>query len=284
MDNWDWIPFIARNWKVILLTIVVVATIALAVTLSMPPVYSSTVTLTVEPLTLDQPLSFPTALEHGAVDVAELLKSPAVVKRAARMIGGSTEDVGANITVEIQDKSSLVKLTAEAGTPSRAASAANALAESYIEENAAMLSVAAQRTQDMLKRKLTDLKKQIAFLQKELAAARTRPNRRGRVAALQDQISSTQSGYEQLLQQWQNLPTSQVTLATAVHIAQRAEPNPSPVRPRPVLGVVLGVAGGFFLGLALARGLESVRPRPETQDGETTGQETTDEEMREEEE
>lgn len=261
MDTWDWTPFLRHGWRTIALTTAVVVVVTMAVTLVLAPVYQSTATLVIQPLTLEQPLGFPTATELNARSTGELIKSPGVAKRAAAAVG-SGEGLGAAIEYRVIEDSNLIQITAEAGTPARASQAANAIARAYIDENAATLQAATEKSQDLLSKKLADLRTQIVKLQKEMAQARSSPGGTARVSALQDQISTLQSAYQQLLQSWQNLPASQMALATAVQLAAPAIPNSSPVRPRKPLNLLLSLIGGLFLGIAVARATEMIGPTP----------------------
>jgi len=233
-----------------------VTLVVAAGTLFMAPVYSASVTLAVRPLTVDKPFDYPTAYQHGANDTGELIKSRAVAERAAKELGIGVDDLGP-LEVQVMEKSSLVEVTAEGETPKAAAAAANGVARAYMEENAERLDASARQSQRALTKKLADLKGQIASLQRELEGARLKGDS-SRIATIQDQISSTQSGYEQLLQQWQNLPASQMTLATAVQVVDEAKAETSPVRPKLSVNLALAVAGGFFVGLAIARTKQSL--------------------------
>lgn len=260
MDTWDWIPFLRRRWATIGATMIAVVVVTMAVTLIVPPAYQSIATLSVQPITADNPMGFATAVQLGATSVGELVKSPNVQSRAARLLGTTPDSLGASLDYRVVEQSNLVEITAESGTPARAALVANAIARAYIDENAATLQTSAAQAQSMMQQKLASLRRQIAGLQAQLSAARTSPGGAAKVSALQDQIGSLQTGYQQLLQSWQNLPTNQMQLATAIQLSDPAQPNDSPVRPRPSLNLILSLVGGLFLGLAVARSLETARP------------------------
>jgi len=269
MDTWDWIPFLRRRWRTIAITVLVVVVATLAVTLVLAPAFQSTATLAIQPLTLDNPLQTPSSAQLGAEAVGELVKSPNVMRLAARTLGRTPEALGASLDYRVIGKSNLVAITAETDNPLLAARIANAVAQAYIDENAAQLRSSSVQAQEMLQQKLSDQRLQIAELQRQLAQARKGGDSAG-VAALQDQIGSMQAGYEQVLQAWQNLPSSQVALSTQVQIADAARPNMSPVRPRPSLNLILGLVGGIFIGLAIGSlqdSVESMRRRR----GDTSG-------------
>lgn len=257
MDSWDWIPFLQRRWRIIAVTMIIVVVATMAVTLVLAPMYQSTAILAVQPLTLDQPMGFPTAIELSARSAGELIKGANVARRAADALGTPAGDVGGALEFRVVEDSNLVQITAEAGSPRRAAQIANAMAQAYIDENTATLRNATAKGQELLSKKLTDLRKETAGLQEELAKARTSSAGTARIGALQDQITTLQAAYQQLLQNWQNLPSSEVALATAVQVASPATPDSTPVRPRRSLNLLLSIVGGFFLGVAVARALDA---------------------------
>ena len=108
---------------------------------------------------------------------------------------------------------------------------------------------------------MNQLRGQIQKTQADLAAARVVPNGAAKVSQLQDKLDSLQTAYQNVLAQAQVLPASQTMVGTAVIVADKAIPEPEPVNPKPLLNLVLALAGGLLLGLAYARATE---PRPDS--------------------
>lgn len=260
MDTWDWMPFLRNNWPTIAATTAIVVLAAMAVTLVLSPVYQSTATLSVQPMTQEEPMGLPSASELAARNAGELIKGPNVIARASRKLGASPSSLGATLDFRVAEATNLIAVSAEADDPARAAGVANAVASAFIEEYASALQDAARAAQDTLEKRLVDLRRQIARLQKDLAAVRTSPTRRARAVVLQDQITSAQAAYEQILQESQNVPASQMALATSIQLVAKAQPSTSPVRPRPILNLILSLVGGLFAGLAVARALKTTGP------------------------
>jgi capsular polysaccharide biosynthesis protein len=227
------------------------------ITFVIAPSYRSTATLAIQPLTLDQPFGYSTSAELNARNVGELVKSPAVLNKAAKAL--KKGELSSDLEYRVLENSGLIQIIAVTKSPRMAADEANAIAGAFLVAYGQTLSANADRVQVSLQKQLASLREQIAAAQTELAAARAVPGGAAKVGELQDALDSLQTGYQNVLRQTQLLPAAQTMVSTQVIIADRAIPEPEQVSPKPLLNLLLAVAGGLLLGIAYARATE---PRP----------------------
>lgn len=261
-DVWEWIPFLKRHARSIVLITVLTVAVTMVVSFVMPASYQSTATLVVQPLTQAEPLSFPSAEQLIAKNVGELLKSASVAKQAARSL--NMIELKGQAEYRVVESSGLIEIIVTANSPQEAAREANAIADAFIALNAASLNTAAEKAQSGLDAELASLRTRIAAAEDELAAARARPNSADAVTPLQDKVDALNTAYEGVLQDSQVVPASMTELATTVLVADRAIAELVPVSPRPALNLLLSILGGLLLGIAFARARESTAKGHET--------------------
>lgn len=254
MEVWDWWPFIRRRIKTILWIDVLTVAVAMGITFVLPPVYRSTAILSIQPLAEDQVLAFPSASQMVARNAGELIKSPGVTERAAKKLG--VPELTGELDYRVPEDGSLIEVIADAGSPQGAADEANAVASAFVEYNTAQAKKSIQAAQATLVGQIADLREQIAAKQGELADARAKSAGTAVINGLQDELDALQTGYEGVLQRWQSLPAAETLLSTSVSLVDEALPDPEPVGPRPVLNLLLAVAGGLLLGVGVASATE----------------------------
>ena len=247
----------ARRWRSIANVTVITVAVTMVITFVIAPSYRSTATLAIQPLTLDQPFGYSTSAELNARNVGELIKSPAVMNRAAKTL--KKGELSGDFEYRVLENSGLIQVISVAKSPKIAADEANAVAGAFLAAYGQTLSANAKRVNVSLQKQLTSLREQIVANQAELAAARAVPGGAAKVGELQDQLDSLQTGYQNVLRQTQLLPAAQTMVSTQVILADRAIPEPEPVNPKPLLNLLLSLAGGLLLGIAYARATE---PRP----------------------
>jgi uncharacterized protein involved in exopolysaccharide biosynthesis len=253
-EVWEWGPFIARRWKSIVGITVLTVAVAMVITYFIAPTYKSTASLVVQPLAIDQPFAYSTAVQLNARNVGELVKSPAVTAAAAKLLG--KVKLRGKFEYRVLESSGLIQIINTAGSPQEAADEANAVATAFLASNSAAVQGNAVRVRSSLENQLDRLRVQITKTQADLAAARAVPNGTAEVSQLQDQLDALQTGYQNVLQETQVLPAATAMVSTTVIIADRAVPEPEPVGPKMLLNLFLSLAGGLLLGIAYARATE----------------------------
>jgi uncharacterized protein involved in exopolysaccharide biosynthesis len=137
-----------------------------------------------------------------------------------------------------------------------AADEANAVASTFVAFSAESARASVAEAQKSLEAQLVRMRAQIGAKQAQLSAARSKAASFTAVSGFQDELDALQTGYDGVLQRWQSLPSAETLLATSISITDAAVADPKPVAPRPMLNLVLALAGGLLLGLAVARATE----------------------------
>lgn len=254
MEVWDWGPFLRRRFKTILSILVLTILVTMAVSYMMPPTYRSTAILNVQPITEDQVLAYPTASQMVARNVGELIKSPQVTNRAAKILDKS--ELEGVLDYRVPEDGSLIEVTVDYPSPQGAADEANAIARAFIEYNTEASQKSIAIAQASLEKQIDSLRAQIAAKQGELAQAREDNATDEVINGVQDEIDALQTGYEAVLSRWQALPSAETLLATSVSIVNEALPDSEVVSPRPLLNLLLAIIGGLLFGIGVAAATE----------------------------
>lgn len=251
MEVWDWWPFIIRRRKTIFWVTVLAVAVTAAGTFVMPATFRSIVILHVQPVSQNEVLSYPSASQMIARNAGEIIRTPRVTKDAAERLGKA--ELEGTLDYRVPEDTGLVEVIVDAPSPQLAADEANAVAESFLAYNSEIAQANITSSQKSLEDQLDRMRAQIDLKQEELDVARSQPGSASAVTGLQDELETLKTGYEGVLARWQVLPSAETLLSTSIHIADRAVPEPEPVSPRPLLNLILAVAGGLLFGIAIAR-------------------------------
>jgi succinoglycan biosynthesis transport protein ExoP len=218
-----------RKW-IVLQALIVVPTIALALSLMQENQYTATASLLFRQapeglLSEGGTNSFIDPARESATN-EELVALPVVADRAAKQIGdGVTGDqVLSSISVDTGGDSDLAQISATTESPELSAEMANAYGEAYIEFRRAADQAQIQSAIDRVDASLAEL-----TAEQQTSA---------RAIALNDRIEQ--------LQLVQALQTGKAELV------QRATPPTSRSSPKPMLNVAIGIVLGALLGFGLA--------------------------------
>lgn len=227
---------IGQSWRLVLaclLACVVVAGLYVALA---PRTYKAQASLLVTPVDGSDEnllgLGLITASSDPTRDVstaAAFVTDPAVARRVSRAIGGDPDQLSEAISAVPLAESSLVTITAKAGTAARAAAVANAFAQATAAERTA-------RLQQRLNQIVPSIRTQLGQLPRNADAA----GLRGRLTTLESMVGQAD-------------PT--------IHLELPAIEPLSPSSPRPKLSIAAGIIAGLVLGIGAAFALEAFDPR-----------------------
>jgi non-specific protein-tyrosine kinase len=163
-----------------------------------------------------------------------LLTTDSVLSAAARRVPGETvETLREKVSSSVDPNANLIYVTAKDGDPEQAARIANAVASTFVAEQAAV-----QRRQ---------LERARADLQQELERLRGVAGANPQEQALRDRISQ--------------LGVSIATAGIELAVAQPAEAPTEPDTPRPLRNTALGIVLGLFIGVLVALARDRLVPR-----------------------
>lgn len=223
----DYLQVIRRQRWLILLVTLLFGGVAYALVADDPKTYQAEASLlarspTQDLTTIGVPDVNRETTDQAAIRAAALLLRPAVLQRAAERAGF----VPGNVTTRQETRTSFVVITVTDGDPTRAATAANALAEVGIE---VAQKEQRDRFDEIIERATDDL---------------SRISTKTEIGKLQ------RSNY--------NVQITRLRTARAVteplDIIRPASVQSTPIAPKPVRTTVLGTLGGFVFALLLAFG------------------------------
>ncbi len=258
LDGYLWIVR-RRKWVIIAMTVVAVI-IAALVTVAMKPVYQATATLRMITATAG---SFD-YIDHDTNYTDRLMNTYARVAASAPMQAELDNRIGftaLSVKVTPMANTELMQITAEDRTPTRAAQAANALADlliAYIRgtdnstdtNNSGEQLLAVQLTQAQ-----ADLQK--ARDQYAILVSST-PSDTMAMNAAQLSIQAKQDAYNTLLNLYGRNLATQGSLALSVSIIEPAAIPERPSQPRAEMNLGLGLFLGILSGIGLALVLENL--------------------------
>lgn len=251
MEVWDWWPFIIRRRKTIFWVTVLAVAVTMAGTFVMPATFRSIAILHVQPVSQNEVLSYPSASQMIARNGGEIIRTPKVTRQAAELLGKA--ELEGTLDYRVPEDTGLIEVIVDASSPQLAADEANAITEAFLAYNSEIAQANIATSQKNLEAQLDRMRAQIDAKQEELDQARSQPGSASAVTGLQDELETLKTGYEGVLARWQSLPSAETLLSTSIHVADKALPEPEPVSPRPLLNLILAIAGGLLFGIAVAR-------------------------------
>jgi capsular exopolysaccharide synthesis family protein len=164
-----------------------------------------------------------------------LLTTDGVLGAASRSVPGTTlQTLRDEVSSSVDPNANLIYVVAKDPSPRRAAAIANAVAGTFVSQEASI-------TQRQLEGARADL-------QSELKRLEGQPGASAQVQAIRDRLST--------------LGVEVATAGTNLTVAQRADVPTTQDTPRPLRNAGLGIVLGLFLGVLVALGRDQLIPRP----------------------
>lgn len=228
----DYFSVLRRRKKAVLLSVFVAVAAALLTSYAQTPVYQASATVLLQPKSSESPFDPNTGLrldpERTVATEILILESEPVQAAVREQIGPAP---GASAVA--LGKTDVIAVRVEDIDPKRAATAANAYANSYIDHKRTQAIDGLFKAAEGIQAKIDELQKQINTTEG--------PQK----ASLISQQSVFKTKFDQL-QVDSALKTGGAQLATP------ASPPTTPIRPKPIRSGVLALVVGLFLGVGLA--------------------------------
>ena len=224
-----------RRARFFILALVVCSTAAaVGISLLVPKTYRATATLvlreTLDPFTSSDVETVVRRLET----IERLLRTNAILEQAAQRVPGeSRQSLESKLTSSVDPDANIIRISAFDGTPEGAAAIANAVAATFLEDQA-----------DAERQRVSDAR---AALEAELARLRATAGSAAEIAALTQRITE--------------LGVSEVGAGSELQLAQAAEPPDAPFKPRPLRNGALAFFASAFLAVLIALGRDRLVPR-----------------------
>jgi capsular exopolysaccharide synthesis family protein len=243
----DYLQVLARQRLLILITVGVVTFLALAVSLIQKPVYEATTDVLPQTTRATGTQSGSTSDTSPSEATQAIFLTSPTIRNAVQAKLGHAPDVSIG-----QPQPGILSITAKAGGAAAAAHDANTYALVYqtVSEQQAVSQLTAAESD--LQQKINQLNLQLANLNSAVAAAPLNSQSvvQAGQAAQRSQISSQLSTYSTQLGSLQL--TALTAGQTGPQVISRAAAPASPVRPKPIENVFIGIVAGLVLGVIIA--------------------------------
>jgi capsular exopolysaccharide synthesis family protein len=226
-----------RSLPLVIGIVVVLAGSIYVVSSSLPKRYKATTSIVQRSNSVIDNNSSVDSITRDLNTIDALLTTDDVLAAAAKKVPGqppeSIDSLRTKVSSSVDPNANLIYVTAKDASPVRAAQIANAVASTFVSEQA-----------DIERRQFESAR---SDLQDELARVQGQAGASSQEAALQDRISQ--------------IGVSIATAGTDLAVAQRADAPDSQDTPRPLRNTALGIVLGLFLGVLVALARDQLVPR-----------------------
>jgi capsular exopolysaccharide synthesis family protein len=214
--------------------VVVLAGSVYLVSSSLPKRYKATTTIVQRSTAVIDSNNTVDSITRDLNTIDALLTTDDVLAAAAKKVPGeTTETLRDKVSSSVDPNANLIYVTAKDASPERSAQISNAVASTFVTEQADI-----QRRQ--YERARADLQDELTRLQGTAEAG-------SQESAIRDRISQ--------------LGVSIATAGADLQVAQRADAPKAPDTPRPLRNTALGIILGLFLGILVALARDQLVPR-----------------------
>jgi non-specific protein-tyrosine kinase len=245
-----------KQWRLVLLCLLLVGSGAFISSKQMTPVYQSSVLIeVVTHSTSSNQVDYNALLAGGQLlqTEATLATNESVLRLVVPHYPGlTTSELAAEVSASPRLNTQFFEIDVVDPSPTRAASLANdiAVALIHLQQQRTQQSNALARQQ--IQGNIDQINQQISSTITKISALQANGRDQGRLTLLQTQLS----GLQQRFNQWQTtlvqLEVTQAQSENLLQIAQRAQPSSRPVRPEVALYTAGGLLVGLLLGVLLA--------------------------------
>ena len=272
---------LTKQWRLIVACIVVVGLGTYLGSRLVTPIYQSTALVRVDVHSSSNSADYNNLLASNQLVQTEaaLATSNPVLREVASRYSDLTADQLVNKTTTAPKlNTQLFEINVQDANPSRAAVLANDIAATLIRQQVQEVGQQNAQSQQQLQqdidatnKSINDVSTKITNAELKIADLTSQRDSRTSIAALQLQITGSQSQLNSLQQHYSQdqMLLTQLEMTEAqdrdfLHIAQSAQPAAAPAQPRVLLNTILGFGAGLFLGLMTAILLEQLDTRVRT--------------------
>ncbi|HET9920708.1 MAG TPA: Wzz/FepE/Etk N-terminal domain-containing protein [Ktedonobacteraceae bacterium] len=261
-----WAIFI-KQWKRIAICFVLAGVGTFMVSKLMTPLYQATAIVQVEIRSQNNSADYTSLLASDQLvqTEAQLALSNAVLSAVVSHYPGLTvEQLASNTTSTPETSTQLFQISVLNADPEQAASLANEIAATLINQQAQVIQQEDNQSQQQMQEELKNTQQQINTVTGQLETLKGANGNPGKIAALQVQLSGLQQHYSQWQTALAQLELTDAQNGNFLRIAQPAQPSFKAARPNVLLNTGIGLGAGLFLGILLAVLYEQLDTRVRT--------------------
>jgi non-specific protein-tyrosine kinase len=158
------------------------------------------------------------------------------------------------VTVAAVRDTQLIEVDVEDASPDRAARLANEIVTQFQRQNEAIETDRYNTSRRLLQQEMDTIQADLARLSDQIAAlaGRSDAEATAKRTALQSSETQARASYTNLVSSLEEMRVTAARRLTNIVVVEPARPPPIPIRPRPLLEILLGAAAGLVLALGFA--------------------------------
>ncbi len=258
---------LAKRWRLMLISFLVVGIAAYIGSRLMTPLYQSTALVQVTLRSANNQSDYTSLLASDELvqTEAQLATSDPVLREVASHFAGLTVGRLSNeVTTTYKLNTQLFEIDVVDPNPAQAAALANDVAATLIKQQLARIQQQNSQSQQQIQQVLDDIGKQIDATSTQITALQGKAGSQAQVGVLQGRLSGLQQRYSQWQASLAQLELTEAQSSNYLSVPQAAQPDPNPVRPNIVLNTAAGLLVGALLGIVLAVLFEQLDTRVRT--------------------
>lgn len=244
-----------KQWKLIVVCLVVAGLGAFIVSKLMTPLYQSTAVIQIAIRSTNNQADINSLLASDQLvqTEAQLATTYPVLQNVASHYPGLTaEYLTGEVTSTPKINTQLFEISVQDPSPSRAAALANDIANTLITQELQLTQQENNASQQQIHQDLAATQQQIDATVNQLSQLQAKGSNQEQIRVLQAQLSDLQQHYNQGQTALAQLELAQAQSPNSLRVAQPAQPVTSPVRPNTLLNTGVGLLAGLLLGVLLA--------------------------------
>lgn len=246
---------LAKRWQLIAICFVVVGLGTFIVSKLLTPLYQSAVLVQID-----------IRSGNNVSDINGLLASDQLVQTEAQLAVGdpilravasqypglTVQQLAGEVSSAPRVNTQLFEIDVLDASSGRAASLANAIADTLISKQLQTAQQENKQAQQTIQQDIAATQQQINDVSNKIATLQAQGASRERIGVLQNQLSGLQQNYNQWETSLSQLVVAQGQSGDFLRVAQPAQPALSPAQPNVKLNTVGGLVAGLLLGMLLA--------------------------------
>ena len=246
---------LVKQWRLIIISFLVVGLGAYIGSKLMTPIYQSSALVQVTIRSNNNQADYNSLLASDQLvqtEAALAISDPVLREVVSHYRGLTVQQLASQVTSTVKPNTQLLEIDVVDPSPTRAAALANDIAGTLIQQQSQVIQQNNVLAQQQIQKNIDTTNQQIDATTAKISALQAKGGNQGQVAVLQAQLSGFQQHYIQLQTALAQLALAQAESGNPLQMAQYAKPATSPVRPSTLLNTGGGLLAGLLLGILLA--------------------------------
>lgn len=253
MELRDYLNVIRVRRGIIFIATIIVAVVALSVTLIQPAVYEAQSKVLISEKDASAALlgtvysDLSSQPERALLTQVQLVEVRPVAEAAIKSLGleMTPAELLGDVDVAEVGQTNMISITARSSDPQQAADIANAVADAYVAASQERKRASIKEAADEVEDRLDESKTEILELGRKIQSS-------GKSDDLAAELQIATSTYSTLADRLEQLRIQERLESGSGAVVQQAVPESTPIAPNPVRNGLIGLVVGFVFGIAMA--------------------------------